>query len=45
MHRHREMHAANHRTARAVATMDRLSDLDQLLEHQLLEQESAREQF
>lgn len=40
VHRHRDLHAANHRTKRAVATMDRLSDLDALLE-----QESAREEF
>ena len=40
VHRHRELHEANHRTKRAVATMDRLSDLDALLE-----QESAREHF
>ncbi|GAA3222186.1 cryptochrome/photolyase family protein [Pseudonocardia petroleophila] len=39
-HRHRELLAANHRTARAVAGMNRLSDLDAVLE-----QESAREQF
>ncbi|ANY05858.1 cryptochrome/photolyase family protein [Pseudonocardia sp. HH130630-07] len=40
VHRHRELHASNHRTARAVATMDRLRDLDALLE-----QESAREEY
>ncbi len=39
-HRHRDLLAANHRTARAVASMDRLSDLDAVLE-----QESARESF
>jgi len=39
-HRHRDLLAANHRTARAVAGMKRLSDLDALLE-----QESAREHF
>ncbi|TCK26389.1 cryptochrome/photolyase family protein [Pseudonocardia endophytica] len=40
VHRHRELLASNNRTARAVATMDRLSDLDAVLE-----QESAREAF
>jgi deoxyribodipyrimidine photolyase-related protein len=39
-HRHRELLADNHRTARAVASMDRLADLDDVLE-----QESAREVF
>jgi deoxyribodipyrimidine photolyase-related protein len=39
-HRHRELLAANHRTARAVASMERLADLDAVLE-----QESARELF
>ena len=39
-HRHREMLAANHRTARAVARMDRLADLDAVVE-----QESAGEPF
>jgi deoxyribodipyrimidine photolyase-related protein len=39
-HRHRELLAANHRTARAVASMERLTDLDAVLE-----QESARELF
>lgn len=40
VHRHEEMMAGNNRTARAVATMKRLTDLDALLE-----QESAREEF
>ncbi|WP_224389479.1 cryptochrome/photolyase family protein [Pseudonocardia sp. ICBG1293] len=40
VHRHEELMAANNRTARAVATMKRLTDLDALLE-----QESAREEF
>ncbi|MBW0101991.1 cryptochrome/photolyase family protein [Pseudonocardia sp. KRD291] len=40
VHRHRELLAGNHRTARAVATMNRLGDLDAVLE-----QESAREEF
>ncbi len=39
-HRHRDLLAANHRTARAVAGMNRLADLDAVLE-----QESAREHF
>lgn len=39
-HRHRDLLAANHRTARAVASMNRLSDLDAVLA-----QESARERF
>lgn len=39
-HRHQELLAGNHRTARAVASMNRLSDLDAVLE-----QESARETF
>ena len=39
-HRHRDLLAGNHRTARAVASMNRLSDLDAVLE-----QESARERF
>jgi deoxyribodipyrimidine photolyase-related protein len=39
-HRHRDLLAANHRTARAVASMNRLKDLDAVLE-----QESAREHF
>jgi deoxyribodipyrimidine photolyase-related protein len=39
-HRHRELLAANRRTARAVASMNRLADLDAVLE-----QESARELF
>jgi len=40
VHRHRELLAANNRTARAVASMRRLTDLDAVLE-----QESARETF
>ena len=32
--RHRDLLAGNHRTARAVATMDRLKDLDALLEQE-----------
>ena len=39
-HRHRELLAGNRRTARAIASMDRLADLDAVLE-----QESARELF
>jgi deoxyribodipyrimidine photolyase-related protein len=39
-HRHRSRLEANHRTARAVSTMDRLTDLDALLE-----QEAHREVF
>lgn len=39
-HRHRDLLAANNRTARAVASMNRLADLDAVLE-----QESARERF
>jgi deoxyribodipyrimidine photolyase-related protein len=39
-HRHQDLLAANHRTARAVAGMRKLGDLDAVLE-----QESAREQF
>ncbi|MDY6998914.1 MAG: cryptochrome/photolyase family protein [Actinomycetota bacterium] len=39
-HRHRDMLARNHRTRRAVSTMDRLDDLDEVLE-----QESARDRF
>ncbi len=39
-HRHRELLAANHRTARAVASMNRLKDLDAVLE-----QEAQRESF
>lgn len=39
-HRHRDLLGANHRTARAVASMNRLSDLDAVLE-----QEAARERF
>jgi deoxyribodipyrimidine photolyase-related protein len=39
-HRHRELLAANHRTARAVASMERLADLDAVLE-----QEAVREVF
>jgi deoxyribodipyrimidine photolyase-related protein len=40
VHRHEDLLAGNHRTARAVASMRRLSDLDAVLE-----QESARESF
>jgi deoxyribodipyrimidine photolyase-related protein len=40
VHRHRELLSSNNRTARAVATMDKLSDLDAVLE-----QESGRERF
>jgi deoxyribodipyrimidine photolyase-related protein len=40
VHRHQDTLAANNRTARAVAGMNRLKDLDQVLE-----QESAREHF
>jgi deoxyribodipyrimidine photolyase-related protein len=39
-HRHRDLLSANNRTARAVASMNRLADLDAVLE-----QESAREHF
>jgi deoxyribodipyrimidine photolyase-related protein len=39
-HRHQEMLAKNNRTRRAVSSMDRLSDLDAVLE-----QEAARQQF
>lgn len=39
-HRHRELLAANHRTARAVAGLNRLADLDAVLE-----QEASRERF
>lgn len=39
-HRHRERLRGNHRTARAVASMERLSDLPAVLE-----QEAARESF
>ncbi len=39
-HRHRDLLAANNRTARAVSSMDRLSDLDAVLE-----QEAARETY
>jgi len=39
-HRHRDLLAANNRTARAVASMDRLSDLGAVLE-----QEAARETY
>ncbi|WP_082501658.1 cryptochrome/photolyase family protein [Williamsia sp. Leaf354] len=39
-HRHEEMLRKNNRTARSVATMNRLKDLDELLE-----QESVREHF
>ena len=34
-HRHRELLAANHRTARAVASMERLADLDAVLEQEV----------
>ncbi len=40
VHRHEKLLAGNHRTARAVASMHRLGDLDAVLE-----QEAAREQF
>ncbi|HEY2221236.1 cryptochrome/photolyase family protein [Actinomycetospora sp.] len=40
VHRHADLLRGNHRTARAVATMDRLSDLDALLE-----QEDGRREF
>jgi deoxyribodipyrimidine photolyase-related protein len=40
VHRHREMLAKNNRTQRVVANMDRLKDLDAVLE-----QEAARRQF
>lgn len=40
VHRNRDMLAANNRTQRVVSTMDRLTDLDAVLE-----QEAAREQF
>ncbi|WP_345427349.1 hypothetical protein [Pseudonocardia xishanensis] len=40
VHRHRDLLADNNRTARAVASMNRLTDLDAVLE-----QESAREHF
>ena len=40
VHRHQDLLASNNRTARAVATMNKLGDLDAVLE-----QESAREQF
>ena len=40
MHRHRDLLAGNQRTARAVATMDKLKDLEELLE-----QESGRRDF
>ena len=40
VHRHRELLAGNNRTSRAVASMNRLSDLDAVLE-----QEAAREQY
>jgi deoxyribodipyrimidine photolyase-related protein len=40
VHRHRDLLSANFRTRRAVASMDRLSDLEAVLE-----QESARETF
>ena len=40
VHRHRDLLGANNRTQRAVASMNRLADLDAVLE-----QESAREAF
>jgi deoxyribodipyrimidine photolyase-related protein len=40
VHRHRELLGANNRTQRAVASTERLTDLDAVLE-----QESAREVF
>jgi deoxyribodipyrimidine photolyase-related protein len=40
VHRHADLLRANHRTARAVATMDRLTDLDAVLE-----QEHGRRDF
>ena len=40
VHRHRDLLAANNRTARAVASMRRLGDLEAVLE-----QESAREVY
>ncbi len=40
IHRHRDLLAKNNRTQRVVATMDRLKDLDAVLE-----QESARDRF
>lgn len=40
VHRHADLLRGNHRTARAVATMDRLSDLDALLD-----QEDGRREF
>jgi deoxyribodipyrimidine photolyase-related protein len=40
VHRHRELLAVNNRTSRAVASMNRLADLDAVLE-----QEAAREHF
>ena len=40
VHRHRDLLAANNRTSRAVASMNRLADLDAVLE-----QEAAREHF
>ena len=40
VHRHQDLLRANHRTARAVATMDRLGDLDAVLE-----QEAHRSRF
>ena len=40
VHRHRDLLAANNRTQRAVGNMQRLKDLDAVLE-----QESARERF
>ena len=40
VHRHRELLVGNNRTSRAVASMNRLADLDAVLE-----QEAARERF
>jgi deoxyribodipyrimidine photolyase-related protein len=40
VHRHRDLLAVNNRTSRAVASMNRLADLDAVLE-----QEAAREHF
>jgi deoxyribodipyrimidine photolyase-related protein len=34
VHRHREMLALNHRTARQVSSMNRLNDLEQVLEQE-----------
>jgi deoxyribodipyrimidine photolyase-related protein len=40
VHRHRDLLASNNRTQRAVGNMERLKDLDAVVE-----QESAREAF